>query len=660
MPRRFSSFLILPLAVQTLWGQQAKSKDVSLEELEALLNTPISVSSTKAESIFTTPSTVSVVDGATIARYNCQTVADILDLVPGMHMLRTYFKRDIPTARGILQEQYATKVLLLVDGVPTWMASTGEGSPYRINPNEIERVEVLRGPASVLYGSNAYVGAVNLVLKKAEVREGEAHLGVGSKGTRLGGARYALTQGGFGVMASVNLADIEGATLPYTDEAGVTKPLHDYERARNATVGLRMGSFRILYNLYQADEGYYGNDPRWSTGAGNNHYAFGRLLNYTYEGALMEGVDLKAGGTYDWNFRDFSRKDDDSQRARVEGFRITHFLKLNVKLGPAFSLEAGGDWDARKSVEYARYNPITGVVDWHFGLKDRSVTERSYFMQGKLDFKTTHLLAGSRYTRNELAGGNVSHRLTVVQQFGPRNSLKLIAGQSYRAPTLFELYFQSTPVNPTVLGNPDLKPEKADTLELAWVNGGGGRFVQALLYTSVYKDKIFRVPVNPANPTGPVRYRNGDIFRATGLEVEARYANPSLVDMMVAVDYLLKTDKGDEDAVANPNHYNFKYVPRLNANLGLSRNFGDFFASVQGRYRSSAQGPLRTIGGQSTWDLNLGYSHALGPLLLTHVASVKNATDEDLRIPEYVRHNLNDVPLTGMDRRYTYTVRANF
>src|SRR4051812_47575131 len=158
--------------------------------LEELLGTRIALGSLETETIFNTPSTISVIDRESIERYNFLSLAEALRVLAGFDVGRTHLKREVPTSRGILQEHYSNKVLLMIDNVPAWNAVTGEASLDRIAIEDVERIEVLKGPASVLYGTNAYAGAVNVVLR---LPDGESTVsargGAGSLGAYGAGGR---------------------------------------------------------------------------------------------------------------------------------------------------------------------------------------------------------------------------------------------------------------------------------------------------------------------------------------------------------------------------------------------------------------------------------------------------------------------------------------
>lgn len=223
------------------------------------------------------------------------------------------------------------------------------------------------------------------------------------------------------------------------------------------------------------------------------------------------------------------------------------------------------------------------------------------------------------------------------------SSLKLIAGQSYRVPSLFELYFQ-TPTN-TVYGNTALKPETNDTVELAYSTSFGGLFVEAIAYHARYDNKIYRerrYPIFVSNPNDTSTiYINGEPFSADGLELEARYRLPKNLSAFANYAYV-GGDRGDE--VPGSHHYNFKYVPRHTAAVGITKYFGNAWVAGIANYRSRADAPLEPIEAQTTYDLTIGLGQRLGGLVLRHLLSAKNIGNTNVRLPEYVRRVLNDVP----------------
>jgi outer membrane receptor protein involved in Fe transport len=211
-----------------------------------------------------------------------------------------------------------------------------------------------------------------------------------------------------------------------------------------------------------------------------------------------------------------------------------------------------------------------------------------------------------------------------------------------------------------VYGNTDLKPEKSDAIELAYIGQRGNVFFQALVYHARYSNKILRerrYPTYSSDPRDTSQiYVNGNRFSANGLELEARYRLPRKLSVFASYTFV-DGDKGDREA--GTDNYNFKYVPEHTVALGLTKYFGQVWAAAVANYTSSMGAPLHAIGSQTTYDLTLGYGHRVSGLVLRHLLSAKNAADEDVRVPEYVRRIMNDVP-SGYRRRISYTLQVGF
>lgn len=656
---RAGAVLLLVVAILALGGVQARSQDVERDALadlsiEELMRIHVGVASLKQTSILDTPSMVSVIDDNLIEKYNIQSVAEAVNLVAGMSVLRTYLKRDLPTARGVLQDHYANKVLILINGIPTWMAVTGEGALQRIDIHDVARIEVLKGPASVLYGTNAYSGAINIVLKDPATSTSGMQLGVADGfGFRAGG-HFVSHSDDFDLFLSANATNDIGQDYDFVDEGGHTGVVDQYVKTHNFTGRMTTDHDSVLVNAYTVDESTFGVTPNFSAGAGRDHLLEGVLANYTHTFKVGSSTTIDAGLTYDWNARDFARTADDSVRASIEGYRALVFGKAVVALSDHWNLEGGINLERRTSQEYRNYDPRTNQTLAANNMDGREVDERSAFAQVGYTADRFHVVLGSRFTDNELFGNDVSSRATVVYRLSSSSSLKLNAGQSYRVPSLFELYFQ-TPTN-TVYGNTALTPETNDTIELAYLGTYGKLFFEALAYHAAYDNKIFRTRrypdfVDDPSDTSTI-YVNGATFEADGFEGTLRYQRSQGVSAFLNYAY---TDGDSGDRIAGSDHYNFKYIPEHSAAAGVALRLDRFLMSGVVNYQSSVGAPVEPIDSQTTLDLNFGYRHKLGSTLIKHVISLKNVTDDEVEIPEYVRQRLNSVP-SGYGRRISYTV----
>ena len=260
------------------------------------------------------------------------------------------------------------------------------------------------------------------------------------------------------------------------------------------------------------------------------------------------------------------------------------------------------------------------------------------------------LLTGARMTQNPEFPLNLSLRSTLVYSFSDRQSMKLVFGQAFRAPTLYEQFFKDSRSTNEVYGNADLKPEKHQSFELVYMGQLTDHlFMQVAGYYSQYSDKIFRIEQYPENDRDESQiYSNGDTFLGYGGEAEISYSNPEVIDLFL--NYALTM--GDEgDRLAGSDHWNFKYIPQHTFSLGISRRFGALGISAVVNYLHEREGPLGAIGADATADLTLSYVNEDWG---NHRLSLKNVMDQQIRNPDYSRRTSNFF-YSGEGRTVIYT-----
>jgi len=622
---------------------------MSLSDMQKIRVDVAASSGKNAQDLFSTPSTVSIIESSTIKRYGFTTVAEAVEVLAGISVPRTYLKRDVITSRGILQDHYSNKILILIDGIPAWHGSTGEGNLSRVNIGSVERIEVLKGPASVIYGTNAYAGAINIVLQKSEDQPFNTHMTIGNGNVYETGVSYFHKSDNYHVKVSASTREDQGVAREFTDESGVTGDIYDYIRGGNISLDLKYKNYSLFFNGFSAEENFLGVTPKFTGGAGEPHNADGYLINFNYARSMVRSLDLRYSLVYDYQSRDLSRSDADDIRASVVGSRLLNRAVITSKMVDRLVLEIGGDFDIRQSYEYRNYNVLSDSTISENHMKDRSISEFSLFGLANYEFSRFILYAGSRMTNNELFGTNLSNTGSAVFRINDENSLKLMIGQSYRAPSLFELYFQTPTM--TVLGNENLDPELSTSFELAYLTSFRNLFVQALGYHAVYDNKIFRGKI----PDGTSVYTNGQEFSANGLELEIKYFRPESITGFIQIAYI-DGDDGDKVISGTTESYNFMYVPDLTATIGLSIPLGSGGISMVGHYEGEREGPFEKIDAQNWIDLNLYYLQSSKDWNLRHSFMVKNLSDQELLVPEYVRRNtINSVPM-GVDRRFMYQI----
>jgi len=233
-----SSFLSVDPIYSQTDTSDVSSFEIEILSFEDLLKMGLDVASFEEKNIFNTPSTVSVVDKETIKRFNYTSISEALNSIAGISVMRTYLKRNLPTSRGILQDNYANKVLVMINNVPAWHASTGEGNLDRVDINDVERIEVLKGPASVPYGTNAYSGAINIVLKKSNRNSTSGTVRFGENGLISGGGSFIYSDENYSLLISANSKSETGYDYLFTDQSAVAGHINEYIRSSNFTANL--------------------------------------------------------------------------------------------------------------------------------------------------------------------------------------------------------------------------------------------------------------------------------------------------------------------------------------------------------------------------------------------------------------------------------------
>lgn len=654
-----ASRLLTGLCLSLLAGvlsAQAPPRRTLDDELAAVLNTPVEVSSSRREGMLSTPSTVSVIRRDLLERFGIQTLAQAVDLVAGMAVHRTIFNADVPTARGVLQEGYANRILLLINGVSTWNAMTGDHCLPRVDIEDVDRIEVLRGPASVLYGTNAYAGAINVILLRRST-ESQAHLGPSSRGGYGLGFSHSHQTGDMTLFVSANQRLARGHGMDLQGEGESLINLNDFRRSRSANLSLGYRGHGLLANVFEETAPLMGSTFTGPSGGGRDLRNKGALAGYQFDQPFSKDFRLKYAFAFDGSQRVFTGSQDQTRVYLQRGARLTHSVMALWNLSDSLGLEMGGARETRQNAHYTLFNPSDGSVVLEALPRGLSKNEASAYLQVNYARGPWAGLLGARYTRNDNFGSNLSSRASVVCKLTERQSLKFLWGQSFRAPALLEQYLAIPRV---AFGKEDLDPETSSTFEVAYLHATENAFLQVLAYQSEFRNKLYRTrryPVYTGDATDfSVIYQNGRTFRGRGVELEARYQRPGGLMVFLNMDYT-RGDRGDE--FAGSRGFNYQFVPPLNGRLGVSQVWKGWTGAFMLRHQDGARGPLGPVAGWTSLDAHVAYSRGIGGLLVRHSLHVNGLADRERWFPEYTRRNANRVP-EGMGRQVGYTLSVAF
>ncbi|MDR1809133.1 MAG: TonB-dependent receptor [Prevotella sp.] len=409
------------------------------------------------------PMTISVVSQSEIAESGESSVLPVLaERKPGMFVTErgiTGFGVSTGASGGITMRGVGgaptTGVLVLIDGHPQYMGLMGHHLPDAYATSDVERVEVIRGPASVLYGSNAMGGAVNIITRK-QSRDGwsaNARLMYGSYNTLKYMANSGIKNGGFDAFISVNRDRTDGhrdnSTFKITNgyaRAGYTFPknfrlwgdisIASYEAQNPGTESIPMLD-NIADILRGAASITLENQFGKNDGALKLFYNFGRHK-------INDGYPQNGGTPLDSRFRS---NDLNGGGALYQNFRM---LKDNL-------ITAGIDFKSfggRARTVFLNGNPDVILADTGiYEIAGYLTAQQTLF--GKLTVN-----AGIRLDFNEAAGAEWLPQIGFAYSPTLATVVKGAVAKSFRNPTIRELYMFAP-------RNPDLKPERMMNYELS-------------------------------------------------------------------------------------------------------------------------------------------------------------------------------------------------
>lgn len=469
--------------------------------------------------------TATTLDAAVLRAEGITHLADALRRVPGVAIART---SSVGSQVALfMRGGQSNYVRVLVDGVPL-NEPGGVLDLGRITLDDIERIEVVRGPASVLYGSEAVSGVIQLFTRRGgAATKTRAEIGGGNIGTQrlsLGGDRTIA-----GLRATLQ-GDHHGSTgiLPFNNayrNTGVVSGL-TYTGARS---DLRLTG-RYNRSLYQYPTGSSGAiedrnaervDHRLLVGLDG-----GRRWSERFETRLQlssaEGHPRTNDGADDAAdtlgfFGYFSRGTVIRRLADLRGiYRLTP--NHTVTLGGEFARET----ERSRSLSLSEYGDSPG--EFRAARENRALFAQGLGEEGRFAYSL-----GARLDDNSAFGAFTTMRVGSAWRLTERIRLRSSVGSAFKAPSFFENFAEGF-----TAGNPALRPERTESAEVGVEWGGAtGFFARATGFTQRFRDLI-QYTSRPPQPGAP-NYFNIAAANAGGVELEG--ALPEVARTRVSAAY---------------------------------------------------------------------------------------------------------------------------
>ena len=505
--------------------------DFRLEPAQSRLEAVVVTGTRTPKTLKDVPVVTTVISSKEIERTGALTIADVLQTeIPGVEFSRQMDGQVVMNMQGM----GGSDVLFLIDGERMAGESLNNIDYERLNIDNIERVEIVRGAGSALYGSNAIGGVVNIITKEAEQPWSLNVNGrYGSHREQKYGATLGFDRKNFNSMTDISYKTVDTYTLHGRDSASSPSIIYG-GRTLNANQRFR---YDFLPNLsLKLRGGFYHRERDYS------QTRIDRYIDGTAGALLTYDIDEKAHLHADYAFDRYDKYRHLPRAGRSDQEYSNMQNKANVQFDYDFSAEnrltAGVEYlnetllsnqfDTTSSGAYRNYRAHTAVA---YAQHDISFKQRWFLVYGlRMDYNSGFKLP------------HLSPKASLMYKIHPV-SLRLSYAGGFRAPSLKEMHSNYDMGNLgwfIIYGNPNLKPEKSQNVMLSVEYAHKNASLTASGYYCYTRDKITTV-YNLVQDTA--FYRNANRSHTAGADVSLMLKLPYGFGIKLSYAYVFDRQK---------------------------------------------------------------------------------------------------------------------
>lgn len=578
-----NAVMVSLLAGTTLvWGGTAFAQE-NLQEfaLEDMVVTASRVPTQKVD----TPADISVITKEEIADQNYASASDALRAIPGVNVLGSGAKGSSMGQDKILLNG-DERVLVLVDGRRMNLGSSGNSSADWLPPvNAIERIEVLKGGGSALYGTDAVGGVINVIMKKGS--DIGNHVTVKAAGGSWNAEQYAISASG---STDSGLGLIVSATKERRGE-------YKFKNANGKSQLLKNSGYDDTGVIVKLDQ-KVGEDNRIGVNFehinadGGSPFGYSGFGNTDSHKRISNNVALR----YDWN----ESSDERGYVQVYKNYQHAHFRSPVASRQSNFTDSTIGI-EAQQNFKFSDTDEMTAGLEYYKTTVDnnalytgkRDINNKAIFAENRWEFAPTwQLNAGLRYDHHSKYGSEVTPKVALNKKFDENSNVYLSWGRVFNAPTTDDLFWHQVDSSQWgtfyTYGDPNLKPEKGHV----WTFGGNTKLnektsLSANVFYSKITDAIDWDYTSVPNYTLAV---NVNKEKRRGLELSLNHDFDDNLSAYASYTYVqVKQDKGKgftKDLTTKPNIYraglkykNADWLFTLNANAVTGQSEKNFVDS---------------------------------------------------------------------------------
>ena len=636
--------------------------------LEELMQVEVTISTNTRQPRHKAPSVVSVISATDIEKAGAANLVEILETVPGIHIFyNTFAFRPLISFRGAK----ANQTLLMVNGSPMKDLYWGFGNYWKGLPvSMIDRVEIIRGPGSAVYGADAAAGVINVITKTAAgIHHNEVGVRAGSYNSQTAWAQYGGDWNGFDINFTADIFQTDGhSPLIESDaiksQSASNSPseatygwssqdwrfsmgkdnwdlLFDYSRHNDLEVGLTGGG-TLEQTTTAAEDSRLGVELRYSNKGLSEDLTLDSVLRYDHldydsgEGFMEQppGYQDSSGNTYTAGL--INKMAAAERRINWELSSLYSGLEhhelhfgLGITWQDLYEVEQQVNFGTGPDGNILPVDgPLVTLSDTSYAFAPEKARTNLYlFLQDVWQMADAiNLTLGARLDRYSDFGTAFNPRIALVWENSPTLTTKLIYGEAYRAPSYQELFADTS----FSVHNEGLDPENSSTLELS---------LAYLIRPNLHLElNLFQLHLEDMiGRDSNMQYQNIGEHTINGVELEARW---QLSDRIRLAGNYSQRDSGDSS-------FRALYEPERDGYLRFNwRLTHDWFWNLQGnwigkRVRSSSDS-RDTLDGYQLTDTTIRYQGAEW----IFSGSIRNLFDTNAR--EYTGRSIaNDLPLPG-------------
>ncbi|MBA7482353.1 Vitamin B12 transporter BtuB [subsurface metagenome] len=538
------------------------------------------------------PVATSVITEEEIERSNAKTVGEILEVVAGAEV-KNYGSLGA-SASISLRGSLANRVLVLIDGKPINSISFGEANLSQISLEDVQRIEIVRGPTSHLYGANALGGVVNIITKEPPQKlvnrveisyeTFNTHVYKFENGSSFGNLGYLITTGkkksdGLRRNNNYDANDITGKfTYNFKEDITTTMSLryHDSELGlpgpkpeKGTTTKYGDENVTSLYDR-QKDKNFMC-DMSLELPVMENSKLF--IKGY------IDNRKMKYHSVYDDIWTGVKLEEDDKYITNIKGGYIEYKHNFSDKNTVLLGMDGHHDeFDAKQNITNTdtgkvtpkKWNPETDI----YGL----------WLENRWNiFAPITTTLGLRYDHHSTYGSQLSPNFGAIYKINKKNRVRGSIGKAFRAPTFNDLYWPQG-------GNPDLKPETGWQVEIGGESEiSNNFFIRASLFNREIKDMIAWIPdasglwkpsnVNKHSTWGAELEFNANLTKQITSRISYIFLNAKQIKKEVVYDDFMGT------VILEEKERKAAFVPcnKINFDLNYQSNF-DLKVSINGQF----------------------------------------------------------------------------